>query len=86
VTRVSRFLTVAPVTRGENAAFRTTLAPGKGRRRPLHDRADDGGQVIDRFFVHEPAATTADGLLAGHARAILAPDPSEFGKANVRKL
>jgi len=52
---------VLPLTRGENAAIRATLAPGKTRRRPLHDRADDDGAVIDRFCLHSPKATTAEG-------------------------
>jgi transposase len=56
-----RFVTVLPRTRGEDAAFRAAVARGEARWRALHDRFDDGGELIDRFGVHEPEATTAEG-------------------------
>ena len=34
---------------------------GVARWQALHQRRDDVGQVIDRFEVHEPEATTAEG-------------------------
>jgi transposase len=56
-----RFLSVLPRTRGEDAAFRATVSEGKTRWRAIHDRFDDDGDLIDRFSVHEPEATTAEG-------------------------
>jgi hypothetical protein len=56
-----RFLTVLPRTRGEDAAFRATVSGGKTRWRAIHDRLDDDGSLTDRFSVHEPEATSAEG-------------------------
>jgi transposase len=56
-----RFLTVLPRTRAEDAAFRAVVRAGQARWQALHERRDDDGQVIDRFAVHEPEATTAEG-------------------------
>jgi transposase len=56
-----RFLTVLPRTRGEDVAFRTTVSAGKTRWRAIHDRFDDDGDLTDRFSVHEPEATSAEG-------------------------
>jgi transposase len=56
-----RFLTVLPRTRAEDAAFRAAVREGKARWRPIHERCDDDGEVIDRFAVHEPEAITAEG-------------------------
>src|SRR4051794_14101341 len=56
-----RFLTVLPRTRGEDAAFRASVSEGETRWRTIHDRFDDDGDLIDRFRVHEPEATSAEG-------------------------
>ena len=56
-----RFLTVLPRTRVEDAAFRATASGGKTRWRAIHDRLDDDGGLTDRFSVHEPEATSAEG-------------------------
>ena len=56
-----RFLSVLPRTRGEDAAFRATVRDGQARWRPIHDKLDDEGDVVDRFSVHEPEATSAEG-------------------------
>jgi len=56
-----RFLTVLPRTRGEDAAFRTSVSEGETRWRAIYDRFDDDGNLIDRFRVHEPEATSAEG-------------------------
>jgi transposase len=56
-----RFLTVLPRTRAEDAAFRETLWEGKTRWRAIHDRLDDHGDLVDRFHVHEPEATSTKG-------------------------
>ena len=56
-----RFLTVLPRTRAEDATFRATVSEGRTRWRAIHDRFDDDGDLIDRFRVHEPEATSAEG-------------------------
>src|SRR5512144_136968 len=59
--RGGRFLSVLPRTRGEDATFRVLVRDGRTRWRPLHDKRDDDGIVVDRFSVHEPEATSAEG-------------------------
>jgi transposase len=59
--RGGRFLTVLPRTRGEDATFRAAVREGRARWRTTHERRDDDGEVVDRFSVHEPEATTAEG-------------------------
>jgi transposase len=59
--RGGRFLSVLPRTRAEDAAFRGAMRDGKARWRPIHDKRDDDGDVLDRFSVHEPEATSAEG-------------------------
>jgi transposase len=56
-----RFLTVLPRTRAEDAAFRAAVREGEARWRTVHERRDDDGEVVDRFGVHAPEATTAEG-------------------------
>ena len=56
-----RFLSVLPRTRGEDAAFRDAVREGQARWRPIHDKLDDEGELVDRFSVHEPEATSAEG-------------------------
>jgi transposase len=56
-----RFLTVLPRTRAEDAAFRAAVREGKARWRTVHERREDDDQVVDRFGVHDPEATTAEG-------------------------
>jgi hypothetical protein len=50
-----------PRTRGEDAAFRAAVQEGRAQWRSIHERCDDDGQVIGRFAVHDPEATTAEG-------------------------
>jgi transposase len=56
-----RFVTVLPRTRGEDAAFRTLVAKGQVAWRPLWEKTDDEGEVIDRYSVSDQPATTAEG-------------------------
>jgi transposase len=56
-----RFLTVLPRTRGEDTAFRKTASEGKTHWLAIHDKFDDEGDLVDRFSVHEPEATSAEG-------------------------
>ncbi len=56
-----RFLTILPRTRGEDATFRAALREGHARWKHIHDKFDEHGKLIDRFQIHEPEATTAEG-------------------------
>src|SRR5512135_3430143 len=59
--RGGRSLSVLPRTRAEDAAFRTLVRDGRTRWRPVHDKLDDEGDVVDRFSVHEPETTSVEG-------------------------
>jgi transposase len=59
--RGGRFLSVLPRTRGEDATFRTLVRDGRARWRPIHDKTDDEGNVVDRFSVQGPEATSVEG-------------------------
>jgi transposase len=56
-----RFLSVLPRTRGEDAVFRSAVRGGRARWRAIHDKVDDDGDLVDRFSVHEPEATSVEG-------------------------
>jgi transposase len=56
-----RFLTILPRTRGEDATFRAAIRKGPDGWKPIHDKLDDDGKSIDRYRIHEPEATTAEG-------------------------
>jgi transposase len=59
--RQGRFVTVLPRTRGEDAAFRALVARGQVSWRPLWEKTDDEGEVIDRFSTSDQPAVTAEG-------------------------
>src|SRR5262249_39564262 len=65
-----RFLSVLPRTRNEDAAFRARVVRGEVDWRPIHDRRDDGGNLIDQFSIAEPTGRTAAGyrLIWHHSR------------------
>jgi transposase len=56
-----RFVTVLPRTRGEDGDFRTLVAKGQIAWRPLWEKTDDEGQVIDRYSTSHHPATTVEG-------------------------
>ena len=56
-----RFITVLPKTRSEDGAFRSLVTQGQVTWRPLWEKTDDDGQVIDRYSTSEHPATTAEG-------------------------
>ena len=59
--RQGRFVTVLPRTRGEDAAFRTLVAKGQVAWRPLWEKTDDEGNVLDRYSASDQPATTVEG-------------------------
>jgi len=59
--RQGRFLTVLPRTRSEDGAFRDLLHSGQVQWRPIHDKRNDEGEIVDRYSVCEPATLSAEG-------------------------
>jgi transposase len=59
--RGGRFLSVLPRTRGEDAAFRESLARGQVTRRPIYDKTDEEGELLDRYSLCEPTTLSAEG-------------------------
>ena len=59
--RQGRFVTVLPRTRAEDAAFRSLVAKGQVAWRPLWEKTDDEGHVVDRYSISDQPATTAEG-------------------------
>jgi len=56
-----RFITVLPKTRSEDGAFRGLVTQGQVTWRPLWEKTDDDGQVIDRYSTSQHPATTTEG-------------------------
>lgn len=56
-----RFLSVLPRTRAEDAAFREKMTRQETVWRPLWDKTDEDGDVIDRYSVCDPQATSVEG-------------------------
>jgi transposase len=56
-----RFLSVLPRTRSEDAAFREQVRQGQIAWRPLWEKTDDEGRVVDRYSVSPQPATSAEG-------------------------
>lgn len=65
-----RFLSVLPRTRREDAAFRQRVVRGEVAWRPIHDKRDDEGQLLDQFSISEPLGQSAEGyrLIWYHSR------------------
>ena len=65
-----RFVTVLPKTRREDAAFRTLITTGQVAWRPLWEKTDEDGEIIDRYSTSDRPGTTAEGyrLVWYHSR------------------
>jgi transposase len=59
--RGGRFVTVLPRTRAEDGAFRELVARGLATWRPLWDKTDAEGNLLDRFSTSSHPAQTAEG-------------------------
>jgi transposase len=59
--RQGRFLTVLPRTRSEDRVFRDLLSHGQVQWRPIHDKRNDKGEIVDQYSVSEPATLSAEG-------------------------
>ena len=56
-----RSLSVLPRTRSEDAAFRESLSRGQVTKRPIYDKTDEEGVLVDRYSLREPATLSAEG-------------------------
>jgi transposase len=56
-----RFLTLIPRTRGEDRSFRESLARGQVRWRPIYDKCDEDGEIVDQFSISETPALSEEG-------------------------
>ena len=56
-----RFLSVLPRTRGEDATFRESLGRGQITKRPVYDKTDEDGELLDRYSLCEPTTLSAEG-------------------------
>ena len=65
-----RFITVLPKTRGEDAAFRAAISAGHVSWRPLWEKTDEDGEMIDVYSVSDRPVGTAEGyrLVWYHSR------------------
>ena len=59
--RGGRFVTVLPRTRAEDGAFRDLVEKGLIAWRPLWDKTDAEGNLVDRYSISSHPATTAEG-------------------------
>ncbi len=59
--RQGRFVTVLPRTRSEDAGFRGLVAKGQVTWRPLWEKTDEEGEVLDRYSTSDQPATTTEG-------------------------
>jgi transposase len=56
-----RFLTLIPRTRSEDRSFRESLSRGQVRWRPISEKRDEDGEILDQFSVSEEPALSAEG-------------------------
>src|SRR4051794_32917856 len=56
-----RFLTLIPRTRGEDRSFRESLVRGQVRWRPIYDKCDEDGEIVDQFSISETPALSEEG-------------------------
>jgi len=59
--RQGRFITVLPKTRLEDAAFRKLVTQGQITWRPLWEKTDEDGEVIDRYSTSDQPASSVEG-------------------------
>jgi transposase len=56
-----RFLTLIPRTRNEDRSFRESLSRGQVRWRPIYDKCDEDGEIVDQFSISETPALSEEG-------------------------
>ncbi|HYW79779.1 MAG TPA: IS1634 family transposase [Thermoguttaceae bacterium] len=59
--RQGRFITVLPKTRTEDAAFRKLVTQGQITWRPLWEKTDEDGEVIDRYSTSDQPSSSVEG-------------------------
>jgi len=60
-SRGGRFVSVLPRTRKEDKAFREQARSGDLQWRPIHEKQDEQGEVVDRYGAWTRPATTKEG-------------------------
>lgn len=65
-----RFLSVLPRTRNEDHSFRARVVKGQVAWRPIHDKRDEDGNLLDQFSISEPVGQSSEGyrLIWYHSR------------------
>jgi transposase len=56
-----RFLTLIPRTRNEDRSFRESLSKGQVRWRPIHEKRDERGEILDQYSVSEEPTLSVEG-------------------------
>lgn len=56
-----RFLTLIPRNRKEDRSFRELLSKEQVRWRPIYDKLDDDGEIVDTYSISEEPALSAEG-------------------------
>jgi transposase len=56
-----RFLTLIPRTRREDRSFRESLSRQQIRWRPIYDKLDDDGEIVDEYSISEEPSLSAEG-------------------------
>jgi transposase len=59
--RGGRFLTLIPRTRNEDRSFRESLSKCQVRWRPIHERRDERGEILDQYSVSEEPTLSVEG-------------------------
>jgi transposase len=83
-----RFLTPIPRTRGEDRSFRESLSRGRVRWRPIYDKCDEDGEIVDRFSISETPALSVEGyrLVWYHSTGKAANDAAQRARQVDRAL
>jgi transposase len=56
-----RSLTTIPRTRNEDRSFRESVSRGQVRWRPIYEKRDEDGEIVDQFSVSDKPALSAEG-------------------------
>jgi transposase len=59
--RRGRFLSVLPRTRAEDGAFRALVGRGQVGWRPIYDKCNERGELVDRYSISDQPSVSAEG-------------------------
>lgn len=80
--RQGRFVTVLPRTRAEDGAFRELVAQEQVSWRPIWEKSNDDGDVIDRFSISDQPAVTAEGYRLVWYRSLRKAEVDAVARSN----